>query len=284
MAYTYCMSKAVTAVPGPAQQRQKAQTDLTEAQQLLLDAEAKLAQEQAAVNAFRMQCRLKLGELIEETLALRADHESCLTQLKLHQQELENEPSESPDPFAPDVDGFATESGQFDEIVLPELATPKQEKEAAKRLYRELARRFHPDLAAGSAERAYMTAIMASVNIAYERQDVTALHNLAGEIDPTAVAELATIDNVHIRKLREKIVKIQRRQRKVQQQYLALRQDNVAKLWRKAQQPEAEGKSWWETVKRDLQQIINHTRQELTNLQAQLNRFEQQSAQEEQPL
>ena len=278
------MSKAVTAVPSPTQQRQRAQADLDEARQLLLDAEAKLTQEQAAVNAFRMQCRLKLGDLIEETLALRAEHESCLTQLKLHQQELENEPFDAPDPFALDEDGFAAETGHFDEIVLPELATPKQEKEAARRLYRELARRFHPDLAAGSAERAYMTAIMASVNIAYEQQDVTALHNLAGEIDPTAVAELETIDNVHIRKLREKLLKIQRRQRKVQQQYLALRQDNVAKLWRKAQQLEAEGKSWWEAVKRDLQQIIKHTRQELANLQAQLDQFEQQTAQEEQPL
>ena len=44
-----------------------------------------------------------------------------------------------------------------------------------------------------------------------------------------------TIDNLHIRKLREQLLKIQRRQRKVQQQYRALRQDNVAKLWRKAQ-------------------------------------------------
>lgn len=269
------MNRAITAVPNPQQQRQKAEADLDEARQLLLDAEAQLAQEQAAVNAFRMQCRLKLGDLIEETLSLRAERESCLTQLRLYQQEAEPDLSpETADPFADEGENLNTETGDFDEIVLPELATPKQEKEAAKRLYRELARRFHPDLAAGSAERAYMTAIMASVNIAYERQDVSALHNLAGELDPTAVAELEAIDNLQIRKLREKLLKIQRRQRKVQQQYRALRQDNVAKRWRKAQRLEAEGRSWWEAVKQDLQHIIEHTRAELNHLQTQLNQFE----------
>lgn len=265
------MKKAMTAVPTPTQNRHQIEADLDTARQQLLDAEAKLAQEQAAVNAFRMQCRLKLGDLIEATLALRAERESCLTRLKLHQQELEAEPV---DPFAPAGENLPPETGHFDEIVLPELATPQQEKEAARRLYRELARRFHPDLAAGAAERAYMTAIMASINIAYEQQDVAALHNMAGELDPTAVAELAAIDNLQIRKLREQLLKIQRRQRKVQQQYRALRQDNVAKLWRKAQQLEAEGKSWWDAVKQDLQTIITHTRAELAHLQTQLEQFE----------
>ena len=277
------MRKTITAVPNPNQQRQNRQADLDDARQQLLDAEAKLSQEQAAVNAFRLQCRLKLGDLIEETLTLRAKQESCLTHLKLHQQDAERELlSETPDPFAPEDDGFNPEAGYIDEIVLPELATPKREKEAAKRLYRELARRFHPDLAAGSAERAYMTAIMSSINIAYERQDVSALHNLAGEIDPTAVAELAAIENIQIRKLREQLLKIQRRQRKVQQQYLALRQDNVAKLWRKAQRLEAEGKSWWEAVKRDLQRIIERTRVELVGLEAQLTLFQNTTIEQEQ--
>jgi hypothetical protein len=266
------MTNAITAVPNPNNQRQQIEADLEEARQQLVDAEAKLAWEQAAVNAFRMQCRLKLGELIEETLALRAERESCLTQLKLHQQDAELV-SDVPDPFAPEEEATGSHTVEFDEIVLPELATPQQEKAAAKRLYRELARRFHPDLAAGSAERAYMTAIMSSINIAYEREDVAALHNLAGEMDPTAVAELAAIDNLQLRKQREQLLKIQRRQRKIQQQYQALRQDNVAKLWRKVQRLEAEGKNWWEAVKQDLQRIVERTRVDLLDLQGQLAQF-----------
>ncbi|MFZ1397084.1 MAG: J domain-containing protein [Candidatus Promineifilaceae bacterium] len=265
------MKRAMTAVPQPPYQPEQLATDLEAARQQLVAAEAKLAQEQAAVNAFRMQCRLKLGDLIEETLALRAERESCLTQLKLHQQGIEL--ADDGDPFAVEGETAVPETVEFDEIALPELATPQQEKEAARRLYRELARRFHPDLAAGSAERAYMTAMMSAVNVAYEQQDMAALHNLAGELDGTAVAELASIQNPHIRKQREQLLKIQRRQRKVQQQYRALRQDNVARLWRKAQQLEAEGKSWWEAVKRDLQRIIQRTRVDLLDLQGQLAQF-----------
>ncbi|WP_420632230.1 J domain-containing protein [Candidatus Leptofilum sp.] len=263
------MNRAITAVPIP--QQQQAQADLDEARQQLVEAEAKLAEEQAAVNAFRMQCRLKLGDLIDETLSLRAERESCLTQLKLHQQDAAMR-DDMADPFAPDAEA-AGQTVTFAEIALPELATPQQEREAAKRLYRELARRFHPDLAAGTAERAYMTAIMSAVNVAYEQQNVEALHNLAGELDATAVAELDNIKNLKIRKQREQLLKIQRRQRKVQQQYRALRQDNVAKLWRKAQQLEAEGKSWWQAVRQDLQRIIKRTHVDLADLKGQLSQF-----------
>ena len=93
--------KTITAVANPQYQQQQVAGDLEEARQQLLDAEAKLAQEQAAVNAFRMQCRLKLGELIEETLALRAEQESCLTQLKLHQQEAKSTSHRRVRPFRP---------------------------------------------------------------------------------------------------------------------------------------------------------------------------------------
>ncbi|UCC53142.1 MAG: hypothetical protein JSV68_04080, partial [Anaerolineaceae bacterium] len=41
------------------------QRELKNARQAQLEAEAELAQEQAAVNAFRMHCRLKLDSLVD---------------------------------------------------------------------------------------------------------------------------------------------------------------------------------------------------------------------------
>jgi predicted nucleic acid-binding Zn-ribbon protein len=50
-------------------------------------------------------------------------------------------------------------------------------------LYRELAKRFHPDLAATEAERVWRTPRMAEVNAAYSARDLAALQRLAATAD-----------------------------------------------------------------------------------------------------
>lgn len=56
-----------------------------------------------------------------------------------------------------------------------------------KTLYRELAKRYHPDLAATEEERQWRTPRMADVNAAYAARDLTSLQRLAaGKDDATA--------------------------------------------------------------------------------------------------
>jgi hypothetical protein len=61
--------------------------------------------------------------------------------------------------------------------------------EEAKRLFRQLARIIHPDLAADSAERERRTNLMVAANLAYEQGDVAALEKLLAdwERSPEAV-------------------------------------------------------------------------------------------------
>jgi hypothetical protein len=61
--------------------------------------------------------------------------------------------------------------------------------EVAKRLFRQLARIIHPDLAADPAERERRTNLMVAANLAYEQGDVAALEKLLGdwERSPEAV-------------------------------------------------------------------------------------------------
>ncbi|MCZ7669910.1 MAG: hypothetical protein M5U34_23380 [Chloroflexi bacterium] len=49
----------------PKEQVRQLQTELSQIRQKLNQTEAELAQEQAAVNAFRMHCRLKLDSLVD---------------------------------------------------------------------------------------------------------------------------------------------------------------------------------------------------------------------------
>lgn len=70
-----------------------------------------------------------------------------------------------------------------------------------KRLYRALARRYHPDLAATPIEREYRTRLMMLINEAYEGRDLDALQLLAEQ--PTGVNPDLPVAALRLRKLRQ---------------------------------------------------------------------------------
>ena len=243
------------------------QAELEEAQRAWRQAEAELGAEQAAVNAFRMHCRLKLDDLVDELEALATEQQSLLTRLELLRQAAIEEDGVDfweetavppPDHPEPDLDDL--------------LPTPTpRDKAAEKRLYRELARRFHPDLAETAVEQAYRTSIMAAVNAAYEQQDIQALYDLAGELDPAQLVELQGIEALEIRRLREQIMKVGRLRRKAFQRLKSLRQENTARLWRKAQELDPDGENWWDSVRRELETAVFQRQQTITRLSAQVD-------------
>lgn len=255
------------------EQRRRLQAEREQAQAELLAAEAELAQAQAAVNAFRMQCRLKIGHLVDDYLELRAHKQALWTRLQLLQQAEEfGIPYDPDDPFWHGRDDIPLHDDLPADADLPDLGGSR-DRAAEKRLYRELARRFHPDRAANGIERAYMTAMMSAVNVAYQQQDVAALRDLADELDPTAVRELAALDGRELRRLHEQILKLQRRRRRARQQLAALQQENTTRLWRKAELLEADGRIWWEEVRDDLTALIHRRRAEIRELETAVARL-----------
>jgi len=259
-------------VPATAPRDEFAQLEnkLQEVRMQLNRTEAELAEEQAAVNAFRMHCRLKLDELVDALQELAVEKQSLLTRLELlRQAELYGVDYDADEPFW-QSEAFLTEEDE--ELLLP-TDTPR-DKAAEKRLYRELARRFHPDMAETAVEQAYMTSIMAAVNNAYEKNDTQALYDLAGELDPSDLRELEGIEAIEIRRLRTQILKVQRLQRKSQQRLKMLRQENTAQLWRKAQELEEDDDNWWDIVRRGLEAAIQRRQKTITSLHTQVTNIE----------
>lgn len=247
------------------------QADLRLARQQLMDAEAELAQEQAAVNAFRMHCRLKLDRHIERLLALQTEKQALLTRLALRRQA--HDLGVSPDDdFWEAVDRMAEEPAPPEELLLP-TDTPR-DKAAEKRIYRELARRFHPDLAETAVEQAYRTGIMAAVNAAYSAGDAQALYDLAGELDPAEVAELRGIELLAVRRLREQILNARRRLRRTQQRLRVQREENTARLYYKAQALDEGSDDWWTLVRGELEAAIARREADVALLKAQLAQIE----------
>ncbi len=259
----------------PTQQRRQFLADLRQAQADLLEAEAELAELQAAVNAFRMQCRLKIGRLLDEYLELRSQKQALWTHLQLlHQAEEFGIPYDEDDPFWHGRDPADLYDDLPEDELLPEMGGAERDRAAEKRLFRELARKFHPDLAPAGAERAYMTMMMTAVNAAYSQHNLEALRDLADELDPTLAAELSEIETGEIRRLREQILRLQRRRRRAVRRLRQLRQENMTKLWQKARELEADGRPWWEDVRQDLLKLIDRRRKEIGELETAVRKQE----------
>jgi hypothetical protein len=248
------------------------QNEIDQVRRDLLAAEAELAEEQAAVNAFRMHCRLKLDRWIERLQDVQVERQQLKTRLELlTQAEDYGIPFEVDDPF-----WFGEEIGdeihEEEELLLP--TDVPRDKEAEKRLYRQLARRFHPDLGLTAVEIAYRTEMMTAVNTAYEKGEVQTLYDLAGELDPQEMARLATIPSSTQRKMQLQLVHLKRRRRRAKRRLASLRQENTARLWRKARLLDQDDVHWWEIVRREIEQAITQIEEDIGKLQDRLEPLE----------
>jgi curved DNA-binding protein CbpA len=103
----------------------------------------------------------------------------------------------------------------------PPKQPPPATQAQIKKLYRQLARKYHPDLAHNDADRAYRTQKMTAVNDAYKARSMVELMALAEElgkdIGVTAVSspETEQTDSQMIQALEEELARCQRRLREI---------------------------------------------------------------------
>ncbi len=112
---------------------------------------------------------------------------------------------------------------------------------------------------------------MTAVNAAYTAGDVQTLYDLAGELEPGELRELAGIETRELRQLRQRLMQLRRRQRKVARQLEALRQDKTARLWRKARELDEPGQDWWTAVRRDLEAARGRLETEVIDLREEVS-------------
>jgi hypothetical protein len=153
---------------------------LAQAQADLIEAEARLADQLAAVNAFEFEVEARVGHLWDKLATLEAEIQEYDDRIQMmrskqvfgrgylaadrqYRRAWQAPPTSAPTPP-------------------PQPLSPASE-EQFKRLYRQLARRFHPDLAVDEADRARRTDKMAAVNDAYAARSLAELEALAKEPD-----------------------------------------------------------------------------------------------------
>lgn len=141
-------------------------------------------------------------------------------------------------------------------------ATPTTDGSALKNLYRELAKRFHPDLTTDADEKRWREERMAEINQAYEAKDLGALQHLQAQPDrqPPEVrkstAEVTT-------ELQAEIIRLDGLIAGLQRELSELASSELAKLQLSASMARQSGQDLLGQLSRDLELEIAHVTAEL---------------------
>jgi hypothetical protein len=187
--------------------------DAEKARRELIEAEAQLAEQMGEVRRFEARLERRLGELIDGLARVEQELAEYHDVIKRRRNEAV----------------FGGDYRSVDEQYRRTWAKPPEEtketitqpapslsEEEMKRLYRQLARRFHPDLAANEGERRERTVRMTAVNDAYAARNEIELLALAEELDDEATGAFVMQTTAEMmRALTAEIDRCQRRVREI---------------------------------------------------------------------
>jgi hypothetical protein len=131
-----------------------------------------------------------------------------------------------------------------------------------KKLFREAAKRIHPDLARDSGDLERRTRFMAEANRAYQAGDAEALQRILDEYqDGTDAVEGEGIGAELIRIIRQ-ISKARNRLSAIEQELATLRQSEIALLKKQAEASEQAGRDLLAELATDVREQIERTKKE----------------------
>lgn len=140
--------------------------------------------------------------------------------------------------------------------------------QAFKSLYREVARRIHPDLATDSADRARRERLMAEANKAYEEGDEAHLRGILQEYEaaPESVTGEGTAADL-VRVIR-KIAQVKKRLAQIENELHALNKSQILQLKSRADQAANNGRDLLREMAEELDLQISISREALEKLSA----------------
>jgi hypothetical protein len=153
-----------------------------------------------------------------------------------------------------------------------------------KSLYRELARRFHPDMGGSEADRLRRTQMMMAINAAYGAGDLERLRELAAEpdlIDPDAAADN---EEQMVTFLLRELGRLQRRLTEISGEMTSIQTKQNYKLMLQARRAEEKGRDWLAEMKAQMQEEIAEKLVERDVLQQSLEFQEMMAAEMEEEL
>ncbi len=238
----------------------------------LAAAEVELNSQLEDVQAFEFRFEAHVGQLLDQLATLESEVNSYLTRIKLmrHQQSFAN----SGPSFDPVEEQFRQTWHHEPEtaVTKPQSAPPASQAQL-KKMYRQLARQFHPDLALDEADRQYRTDKMAAINDAYKAQSMVELMALAEEVEAhqnhPQVAQPP--DQEMVQALQEEIERCRRRLRSLDNELQNLPNRSMVDLALQVKLAQREGRDLLAEMASELERKIARKTAERDMLRSQFN-------------
>lgn len=251
----------------------------------LVEAETSLADRLAELNAFEFKLRTVTAHLLQRLEKL--DRE--INRLRQQLQDLDNGLRFSDEDYSDEFgDQFADfnvrqgeEAGSAEDFRYREQTLRKQPRpdlsprvEAdLKQLYRQLARRFHPDLGRTPEEREERTQLMMRINAAYHAGDLAALQQLDTLPDPDS--HFATeSDEREVEKLTRELGRCRTRLAEIHEQLSRLDHHKSAQLLRRYQKSQKNGRDFLAEIVVDIRSALSRRTAERDHLKDQLQNYD----------
>jgi hypothetical protein len=135
--------------------------------------------------------------------------------------------------------------------------------EAAKRLFRQLARLIHPDLAADPVERERRTNLMVAANFAYEQGDVAALERLLEDWQRSPEAVTGSGPLAELERTLRRIVQVEEAIHRIDEELAELEASAMGWLRRRVEKAAREGWDLLAHMVRELDRQISEAQLEL---------------------
>jgi hypothetical protein len=137
-----------------------------------------------------------------------------------------------------------------------------------KKLYRDVAKRVHPDLATDDADRAHRERSMAAANRAYQQGDVDALRRILEEYESSPEAVQGTGVAADLVRVIRQIRQMQKRLLQIELEITTLADSDTAKLKVKAEAVNNQGRNLLSEMAQDVKRRIDIERRQFETLSA----------------
>lgn len=255
-----------------AEKVKRLRLQLDQLRMALIAAEAELESQLEDVQAFEFRFEAHVGYLLDELAVLEAEVNSYLTRIKLmrHEQSLADKAHQ----FQPVEEQFRQTWQHNPEAAVPPKAAPPPASQAQlKKMYRKLARQFHPDLAVDEADRRYRTDKMAAINDAYQAHSMVELMALAEEISAHQSRRHTAqpVDQEMAQALQEEVERCRRRLRTVENELQNLPNRSMVDLALQVKLAQREGRDLLAEMASELEHKIARKSAERDMLRSQFN-------------
>jgi predicted nucleic acid-binding Zn-ribbon protein len=242
----------------------------------LANREAELVDLRVELSAFRLEYDTRVGRQVAELEEVEAEIKRCQQWISHYRQWGPGGPPRAGTgaAYVPVEEQYRRTWWQPEE---PPSLPPAEPLDAAteaqiKKLYRQLCRRFHPDLTQDAAERAWRTEMMAAVNATYAARSLVELQAIAEKPDRSPSAETGA-DEQRLAALHDRLQQIQRRLREVEQEIRELTNSPTMQMSLDIKFAQRRGRDLLAEMSADVERGLARKRVELDFLKAQLKQL-----------